>query len=98
MARLGQYLDQSPRELQSPLDRLIGVGVHAKSDGRHPVAGPSQLAPQLLGRIGLVEKPGFEIEPRRETEEGMTGPGVAIDATVLAATVGVDGTIEGQIG
>src|SRR5690606_28505934 len=44
------------------------------------------------------DQPRFEIQPRREIQIGMARPGEAINAAVLATAVGVDGTIETDIG
>src|SRR5204863_7849830 len=41
---------------------------------------------------------GFKIKPGRQAEIGMGRPSEAVDAAMLAAPVGVDGTIETDIG
>ena len=61
----GQHFEYLAGQFVVALDRLIGVGIGAH---RHDIAFIgflSQFVFQQCGGIGLVEKPAFEIEPRR---------------------------------
>ncbi len=63
---------------------------------RH-IAGRAQFLGQQRGGIGLGEQPGFEIHPRRHAQIGVGGPGEAIDAAMLAAAIGIDRLVEGNV-
>ena len=84
--------------ISAPLDRLIGIGVGADRDGARHVAGRRQFALQQFRRIGLREQLGFEIEARRQAEIGVGRPREAIDAAMLAAAIGIDRAVEGNVG
>ena len=58
------------------------------------------LPPDVTGReiAERITAAGLEVEAGREAEPAMGGPRVAVDASVLAATVGVDRLLEAQIG
>ena len=44
------------------------------------------------------EYPALEVLSRREAEKGMGRPGVAINAAMFAAAIGVDRTIKTEFG
>ncbi len=94
----GQDLEHAARDLQPPLQRLVGVGVGPKRDRRAAVAGRRELALQQVRRIVLGEQLGLEIEAGRQTEEGMCRPRETVDAAVLAAAIGVDRAVERNVG
>ena len=96
--RRAQHFEDAPHDAVAPLDRLIGIGVGADGDGTHRIAGIGQLAGQSFGSVGLGEQLGLEVEPRRQAEKGMGRPGEAVDAAMLAAPIGVDRTVEADIG
>jgi hypothetical protein len=98
MPALGQHLDDLARDAVALLDRLVRVGVGTKRDRVGAISGAGQLRAQQLGRIGLGEQPGFEIQPGREFEIAVRRPRIAVAATVLAAAVGIDRLGEGEIG
>ncbi len=98
MARLGQHLQQLARHAIAFLDRLVGIGVGAEVDRGRPVAALRQRGAQQLGGIGLGVKLGLEVQPGRQVEIGVAGPRVAVDAAVLAAAIGIDGGVEGDVG
>src|SRR5579863_2859080 len=50
-----------------------------------------------MRRVRLVEKTCLEIDAGRETHVGVARPRVAVDAAMLAAAIGVDGILEGNI-
>ena len=98
MAGAVEHLEDAAHDFVAPLDRLIGIGIGA--DGDHPrlIAGRRQFLGQKLGRLRLHEQLGFEIEPRRQAEIGVRRARKAIDAAVLAAAIGIDRTVEADIG
>ncbi len=51
-----------------------------------------------MSRIVLGDDLSFEIKPAGVPEKLMVRPGEAVDASVFAAAVGVDGPVEGDIG
>ncbi|MNI85150.1 hypothetical protein D3C73_1421190 [compost metagenome] len=50
-----------------------------------------------VGGIAFGNQPGLEIEPGRQVPISMAGPRITVDATVLAAPIGIDRAIEGQV-
>ena len=68
-----------------------------KAMRRRPVFGRRQLALEQLGGALLGEQAGFEIEPGGEPHIGVGRPGVAIEAAVLAAAIGVDRPVESDV-
>ena len=89
-----QHFEDAAGDAEAALDGLIGIGVGAERDGARPVAGPGELALEQRGRVFLVEQPSLEIESGRQIKPCVTGAGIAIDASVFTASVGIDGLIE----
>ena len=56
-----------------------------------------QFALQQFRRVRLHEQLRFEIEPGRQPEIGVGRPREAIDAAVLAAAIGIDRAVEGNV-
>src|SRR6185295_14176141 len=52
---------------------------------------------QTLGGIHLGEKLGFKVHAGGEAGVGVGGPGIAIGAAMLAAAVGIDRAVEGNV-
>ncbi len=98
MAGALQHFEDAPHDLIAPLDRLIGIGIGADGDDLRHVARRRQFALQQFRRVRLHEQFGFEIEPRRQAEIGVRRPREAIDAAVLAAAIGIDRTVERNVG
>ena len=80
------------------LDGLVGVGIGADGDHLRHIALARQFPRQHRADAGPGDQPRLEVEPRRQVQEGVAGPREAVDAAMLAAPVGVDRTVEGQIG
>ena len=80
------------------LDRLVGIGVGAHGDHRRADS-RACAAPASSSRAasGFIEQLGLEIEPRRQPEIGMGRPREAVDAAMLAAAIGVDRAVEGDV-
>jgi hypothetical protein len=95
---LGQHLDASARDLEPPLQRLIGIGDPAHRDFLYLVRALHELGAKKRRRIHLGENPRLEVDSRRKAEVLMRGPRVAVSAPVLAAPVRVDADAERDIG
>ena len=83
--------------LHSPLDRLVGIGVGADRDGARLVAGRRQLPFEQPRGVRLHEELRFEIEARRQAHIGVRRPREAVGAAVLAAAIGIDRAVEGNV-
>ena len=98
MLAFGEDLDDLPGDPEFSLDRLVAVGIRADGDRARHVARLRELGAQQLGRVGLREQLSLEVEPRRELEVRMARAGVAVDAAVLAAAIGIDRLREADVG
>jgi len=93
-----QHFQHPPGQAQTPFHGLVGVRVGAQGQGAAAVARLGQgLGKQGRG-LRLVADHGLEIQTGGEPQPGVAGPGIAVDAAVLAAPVGVEGLVKGQIG
>ena len=79
-------------------NRLIGVGIGPHRDPLRLVAGLRQLLCQQPGRIGFGKQLGLKIQTRRQVVIGVGRAGKAIHAAMLAAAIGVDRPVEGNVG
>ena len=95
---VAQHLEHLPGDVPVALRRLVGVGDRPDGDRRGPVARRGELALQRPGRAGPRHEPRLEVEPRREAQIGVRGPGVAVDAAVLAPPIRVHRAVEAQVG
>ena len=93
-----QHLQDAAHDLVFFLDRLIGIGIGADGDGARRIARRRELFLQQHRRVRLHEQLGLEIEPGREPEIGVRRPREAIDAAMLAAAIGIDRAVEGNVG
>jgi len=93
-----QHRQHRAGELQRALDRLVRVGVGAQRQGARHVARLAQFLLQQLRHVRLEGQPGFEIEAGRIPEIGVRRPGIAVDAAMLAAAIGVHRAIEADVG
>ena len=98
MAALEQQRQDGAGGGVAGLQGLVGIGVAGEIDGTAPVAGPAQFVPQAFRQSGAGDQPGLEVQSRGEVPVGVAGPGIAVDAAMLAATIGIDRTVEGQVG
>ena len=92
-----QHLQGAPGQLLFALNGLVGIGIGPQVDRCAAIAGLGQLLFQQGRGVALGDQLGFEIQPRGQVPIGVAGPRVAIDATVLATAIGVDGAVEGQV-
>jgi hypothetical protein len=98
MARLGQHLDEAARQPQFALHGLVAVGDRAQHHGGGHMAGARQFGAQQFRQVLLGNEAGLEIQSGRPAQVAVRGPGIAINAAVLAAPVGIEPHVEGQIG
>ena len=98
MPGFGKHRDAGARDPPVALDRLIGIGIRPERDRPHRIARPAQFGAEQFGGIRLGEQARFEIQPGGEIEIRMAGTGKAIDAAMFAAPIGVDRTIEADVG
>ena len=82
-----------PRRQRALADQqaaVVGVVVDRAGDR---VAGGNDRAD-----AGAGDQPGLEIEAGREIKPGMGRAGEAVDAAMLAAPIGIDRAVEGNVG
>jgi len=92
-----QNLEQLTGDAALAFDGLVGVGDGAERDDLGQVSGGCQLALQDFGGVGFGVELGFEVEPGGVPEVAMVWPRIAIDAAMLAAAIGIDRLVEGDI-
>ncbi len=92
-----QHFQDAARDLEIPLDGLVGVGIGSQRDYRRYIVAVSQLGLEQGGGVVFCVQAGFEVEARRKPQIGMAGPGIAIDAAMLASAVRIDGRVERQV-
>ena len=90
-------LDSSTRAICATLRaaRSRAIAADAPALVRFDLAGKTYVS--SVGGAILDRQPAFEIQPRRQAEKSVGRPGETIDATVLAAPIGVDRAFEGNI-
>ena len=98
MARPREHLEDRARHAILTLDRLIRVGIGSQRDHARSIFRRRQLLLEQGRRAILDEQLALEVEPCGETEIGMARPGVAVNATVFAAAIGVDRPVERNVG
>ncbi len=97
VAGLVQDFQDLAHDAVSPLDRLVGIGVGADRHRAHLIARLGEFLFEQRRRIGLGEQLRLEIEPRRQAHIGVRRPRETIGAAVLAAAIGVDRAVEGDV-
>ena len=97
MSALEKHLQAGTRDPQPPLHRLIGIGDAAQSERLRLPGASGQRLLQQFGGVGLHHDPALEVEPRGEAEVLVRRSRVAVAASVLAATVGVQADREAQV-
>src|SRR6188768_4325990 len=82
---------QTPaREFQPALDRLIRIGHAAEADRLRSPGLREQFLPKEIRRVLFDEDACLKIEACRQSKVLVIRPGIAIDAAVLAAAIGVE--------
>ena len=61
----GEYLEDRPRDLQPPLDRLIRVRIRANGDGARLVTRPREFAGEKLRGVRLGKQSWLEVKAGR---------------------------------
>ena len=97
MAGRLQHLEDLAHDPVALLDRLVGIGIGADRHGLRLIAGLGELALEQLRRVRLGEQPRLEIDAGRQAHIGMGRPREAVGAAVLAAAIGVDRPVEGDV-
>ena len=98
VAELGQDLQTAPRDPELSLDRLVRVGDAGEHDDLGFPARAQERLSQQFRRTVLDQYPALEVQSGGETEVLVRGTGVAVDAAVLAAAVGVQAVLEADVG
>jgi len=98
MAKPVKGLDHLPGNPQRFLYGLVGIGIAADMDDLRAVAFLRQLPGQQFMGEGFEEQPALEIQTRRQAQIGVSRPSITIDAAVLAAPIGIDRLVKGNIG
>ena len=97
IAELREHFQAAPRDPQPALHGLVTIGDAAhRDDLRFPLRRGEFLAQQLRPVL-LDHDARLEIQPGREAEIFVRGPGVAINAAVLAATIWIDTRVEADV-
>ena len=98
MAGALQHFEDAAHHLVLALDRLVGIGVGADRDGARLVAGRRQFAsPAARGASGFTNSLDSKSSPGDSPRIGVRRPREAIDAAVLAAAIGIDRAVEGNV-
>lgn len=98
LATFDHDLEGAAGDLQGSLHRLVGIGDAGDHDGLGEPFGFCEFTAEELGGVVLGEDGGFEVEAAGEADVFMGGTCVAIDASMLAAAVGVDSPFEVEVG
>ena len=98
MLALAQHFQHAPRQLPFAFARLIRIGIDAKGDRFRHIRRLGQFLPQQFGRVHFGVDAAFEVQARGQSQIAVRGTGKAINAAMFAASVRVQGHIEGQIG
>src|SRR5689334_14583110 len=97
MTCLDQQFDNRARDSPAFLDRLIRVGIGAHRDWAAFVPGAGQSRMEQLRRLGFHEQTGLEIHAGRQVVIGVGRPREAIDAAMLATSIGVDRAVKPDV-
>jgi hypothetical protein len=98
LAAVGEDLQALAGDLHFVFDGLVDVGDGGHDDGFGFPFGVGEFVLEEVGGVGFGHELGFEIEAGGEAEIFVVGSGEAVDAAVLAAAVGVEGPVEGDVG
>src|ERR1051326_8170438 len=90
-------LEDCPGPFHAPLYRLVRMGVGTERDGLAEVAWTRELGLQHFRGVGLVEETRLEVEAGGKAHVGMAWTRVAVDTTVCASAIGIDGLLEWDI-
>src|SRR5690606_9083107 len=95
-ARL-QNLQYIAHDAPTPFHRLVGVRIGTNCNGARLITFLGQLPFQQFCRVRLGEQLRFEIQSWRKAHEGMARTREAVDAAMLATTIGIDRAVERDI-
>ena len=97
IAKLRQDFDTPPRELKLSLDGLIAIRDAADSDDFGLPLSRTKLRSKQHWRVLFDEYLRFEIETGGESKVLVIGTSIAVDASVLTASIRVDARFEADI-
>ena len=97
VSAFGKNLDHRARDAELALHRLVGIGRRADVDRARPVRTRRELLAQPLRGVDLGDDLGFEVEAGRQAEVAVRRSREAVDAAVLAASIGVDRQVEAEV-
>ena len=97
VAVLGEHLQARSGQAQFSLGGLVAVGHAAQGHHARLPAAVFQFAAQQFGCVLLDHDLGLEILPGAVAQELVRGPGVTVDAAVLATTVRVERGVEADV-
>ncbi len=97
VAMCGKTFQDAPCDAAFLFHGLVGIRDGTEGDRRAAVARPCKFLTQALGDVVLGKYLRLEILPWRKPEVGMGRSCEAIDASVLASPVGVEGAVKGNI-
>jgi hypothetical protein len=80
MLAFAQHFEHAAGQAILALARLVGVGIDAERDRLGHVRRVCQFTAQQFRRVDLGEQPGFEVEPWRQAEIAVGGPGKTVNA------------------
>ena len=98
MLKVSKNLEDFASKFELSFYRLIAICVRPKLHSLGSVPPFRQLLSQKGRSICLEEKFCLKIETRREAKIGVCRPGEAINATVLASSIGIDRTVKADVG
>ena len=90
MAELTHHLQHLARDAQFAFGRLIRVSGRTDVEHLRLIPRRHESLTQSMCGVQLGDDLGFKVQAGRQVEVAVRGPGIAIDAAMLAAAVGVD--------
>jgi len=98
VAKVEEDLEAAAGELEFAFDGLVGIGDAADGDGLGLPGFFGEFFAEEVGGGLFDEDFGFEVEACGEAEIFVGGAGVAVDAAVGAAAIGVEAVREADVG
>ena len=94
---MAQHLEQPTGDAVLFFYWLVRICVGTQGYALAVIARAGELFFQLFRGIGFVGEAGFKIQPGRQVQVGVSGPGVAIDTAMFTALLGVDRLVERNV-
>jgi hypothetical protein len=93
-----QHLQAPAHDLPFGFNRLVTIGISAKSYRCRDMPFLRQFGMEQRRGIGFRKQPAFKVQPRRQVMIGMRRPRITINAAMLTAAIRIDRFIEGDVG